>query len=205
MQRSILLALILATMLLPAAASAQRSFAGLTYNYSFPAVDLDGFVGQDSWYGITLDMRRALTSNPKWLVGLTTGWYVFYNNVNTTIDLGNGAISGEQYRNFNIVPVLASINYMMGDRRTTHPYIGFHIGAYYARQQLDLGLYSLDESNWHFGLAPEGGIVFPLHQYNSSFYFNVRYHYLYEAGGYLGDQALTLPFLTLGAGFAWEY
>jgi hypothetical protein len=198
------LLLVLAMALVPAAASAQRNFGGLTYNFSFPAVDLERYVGENSWYGATLDLRRQMPSHPNITYGLSSGWYVFYNNVNELIEVPHGAISGEQYRNFNIIPILAGTQYSLGAEGGTRPYVGFNLGAYYARQELDIGLYAITETNWHFGVAPEAGVVFPA-GHDGEFYFNARYHYLWEAGGYLGDQALTLAFFTLGIGFAWEY
>lgn len=203
MKKRILLSL-WALALVPAVAGAQPNFAGVTYNFSFPAVDIDRYVGQDSWYGVTVDFRRHMTGNPNLLLGITSGWYVFYDNVNQVIALGNGAISGDQYRNFNIVPILVNATYLLGDSYQTRPYFALHAGPYYARQQLDIGLYSITQSNWHFGLAPEFGVTFPM-QTQTEFYFNLRYHYLFAAGDYLGGQSLTLPFFTLGAGFAWAY
>jgi len=205
MERRALMGLILAAMLLPNVASAQDGVEGITYNYSFPAVDLDKYVGKDSWYGVTLDLRRPLPQRPHLLVGLSSGWYVFYDNANRTIDFGQGAVSGQQYRNFNIVPILAGATLMLGDSKVTHLFVGFNGGGYYARQQLDIGLYSFEESNWHWGVAPEAGIVVPMQYGHSAAYVNVRYHLLYKAGGYLGDQSMELGFLTLGVGGAWRY
>jgi len=195
---------VLTLALVPAVAGAQTNFAGVTYNFSFPAVDLDHYVGQNSWYGVTVDFRRHLTGNQNVLLGLSTGWYVFYNNVNQVINVDNAAISGEQYRNFNIIPILVGATYLIGHGDQARAFVGLHAGPYYARQQLDIGLYSIDKSNWHFGVAPEFGVTFPV-QTETDVYFNLRYHYLFSAGDYLGGGALTLPFLTIGAGFAWAY
>jgi len=195
---------VLTLALVPSVAGAQMTFAGLTYNFSFPAVDLDRYVGQNSWYGATLDLRKHLTGNPHVLMGFSTGWYVFYNNVNQLIELDNGAISGDQYRNFNIVPLLANATYLLGTSDQARPFVTLHAGAYYARQQLDIGLYSITQSNWHFGVAPEFGVVFPV-QTETDMYINMRYHYLLGAGDYLGGSSLTLPFFTIGVGVAWAY
>lgn len=186
----------------PSVAGAQRTVAGATYNYSFPALDIDRYVGADSWYGFTVDVRRRLTKNPNMLVGLSSGWHVFYSNVNRVIEFQNGAVSGDQYRNFNIIPILANATYLLGQDGQTRPYVALHTGAYWARQDLELGLYLYSESNWHFGITPEFGVNFPMRP-GTSVYFNARYHYLFSAGEYLRGDSLTLSFLTLGVGFAW--
>jgi hypothetical protein len=185
-------------------AGAQTNFAGITYNYSFPAVDIEKYVGTDSWYGFTVDLRREVTGKRNVLVGLSSGWHVFYDNVNQVIELDNGAISGEQYRNFNIVPILANVTRVLGNEGERRPYVSLHAGAYWVEQELDIGLYALTTSNWHFGMAPELGVTFPVRT-DASAYFNARYHYLFSGGDYIGGDALTLPFLTLGVGIAWAY
>lgn len=202
--KSLALSLLLALALLPAAADAQKAFGGVTYNFSFSAVDLQEYVSADSWYGATVDLRNQFTDNPNISFGLSSGWYVFYNNVDRLIEIPNGAVSGLQYRNFNIVPILGSVHYYLGKEGGARPYAGINVGAYYARQELAIGLYSFTESNWHFGFAPEIGFAYPF-QYESVIYGNVRYHYLLEAGEYLGDRSLTLGFLSLAIGMAWQY
>ncbi|MGH7306593.1 MAG: hypothetical protein ACRELZ_25205 [Candidatus Rokuibacteriota bacterium] len=200
MHRSTLLLMTLA--LLPSAAGAETNMAGVTYNYSFPAVDIDKYVGADSWYGFTVDFRRRMTGNPNTLVGISSGWHVFYDTVNQVIELDNVAISGDQYRSFNVIPILANATRLLGKDGETRPYVALHAGAYWIEQELDIGLYAYTKSNWHFGMAPEVGVTFPVRT-DGSVYFNARYHYPLSGGDYLGGDSLTLPFLTLGVGIAW--
>jgi hypothetical protein len=186
----------------PSVTAAQTNVAGITYNYSFPAVDIDKYVGADSWYGFTVDLRREVTGRPNTLVGLSSGWHVFYDTVHEVIELEQGAISGEQYRSVNVIPILASATRLFGKDGETRPYVALHAGTYWVQQELDLGLYIYEVSNWHFGMAPEVGLTLPMRN-DASVYVNARYHYLFPAGEYLGGDSLTLPFLTLGVGIAW--
>lgn len=195
---------LLTVLLLPVVAGAQMRYAGLTYNYAFASSDLDRIVGSDSWYGMSLDIRRDVPGRNNVLVGLSTGWHVFYDNTSRVIEIDNGAVSGQQYRNFNVIPILANVSLFLGERGQPRPYVAFHAGPYYVRQILDIGLYRYTAGNWHFGIAPEAGVTFPVGR-DIHFYVNGRYHYPFSGGDYLGGESLKLPFTTLGAGFAWSY
>jgi len=202
--RSLALSLLLTLVLVPAASAANRGFGGFTYNYSFSTLDLQTYVDENSWYGATIDVRRYLTDSKNLTFGLSTGWYIFYNSVDQVIEVPNGAVSGLQYRNFNILPILAGLHYAVGNPHGLRPYVGLNAGAYYARQEFDIGIYAKTPDNWHFGLAPEAGVLYPV-WYETYFYCNARYHYLFPAGGYLAGQALELGFLTLAVGIVWDY
>jgi hypothetical protein len=77
------------------------------------------------------------------------------------------------------------------------PYVAANVGAYIIEQRLDIGLYSIHETNLHFGLGPEAGIAIPLQEHLAAF-LNSRYNYAFSAGS-VDDQS----YVSFGIGVAW--
>ncbi|MGH9259853.1 MAG: hypothetical protein ACRD08_08155, partial [Acidimicrobiales bacterium] len=178
----------------PAPAHAQGKLGALTYSWSMPADQTKQYADNDSWLGLTVE-GRAMQDRTS--VGILLGWNSFYNRTSQTINLPQGAITGDQYRSLQIFPLLANAHLYFGETRAPRMYVGVNAGAYYVHQVLDIGLSSLTTDNWHFGVAPEVGFMIPKRgRFGAVSIINVRYHYPLEGGDYLGGQALTLPYWT---------
>jgi outer membrane protein len=70
--------------------------------------------------------------------------------------------TGTLVTHLNVFPMLATGHYYLKtDPRDIRPYGGLGIGAYSVERRVDLGFWTLNDSSWHFGFAPEIGVVLP--------------------------------------------
>ena len=65
------------------------------------------------------------------------------------------------------------------------------------KQTVDVSLWRISDSTWHFALAPEIGIVMPL-QSTAKWYVNARYNYAVKAS----DR--TQSYFGINIGVAWQ-
>jgi hypothetical protein len=184
-------------------AVAGETIGAFTWNYSQPVSDTNEFTDNDSWLGAGLEGRTALgLGNTS--IGVLFGWNEFHDTSDRLIELPSGAISGGQYRNLNIYPMLVTGHYYFGEYGTPRPYIGLGAGMYYVRQLLDIGFNALEAQDWHFGLAPEFGVLIPAGRGNEAgTIISLRYHYPFEGGEYWGGEK-SYSYVTFGVGFCWS-
>ena len=83
---------------------------------------------------------------------------------------------------------MANMHYYFGKRRDVRFYVGANAGLYYILQRLDLGVWRIDSDNWHFGLAPEVGVLIPLADGQTQFFVNAKYNYAFDSGTGLGNK-----------------
>jgi len=176
---------------------AQRQLGGIQYSTALPMGYTKEFTDSFSWLGMTLEGRRFVKESMS--VGLMLGVNTFHQNVTGTIDLENGALTGAQYRNFNMFPMMLTLHLYGGSPRGRRFYIGTGVGAYYIHQLLDVGIYTLTSDDWHFGVAPEAGFLLP---FGGGTYGNisVRYHYPVAAGDYLGGGSKSPQYWSFSIG-----
>jgi hypothetical protein len=171
-------------------------------SWSYPSGDTKDFTDNDSWVGAMLEGRRFV--NPRVTASLGFAWNEFYENTDRLVDLGNGAISGDQYRDINVFPMLIGAEYYMGESGRARPYIGLGAGAYYVDQLMDIGVFTYDSNDWHFGIAPRAGVLIPSANRDTNFVIDFKYHLPFEAGDYLGDESRSWQYWTLGVGLSWS-
>lgn len=189
-------AVLLAFLLGAAPTEAQtRWWSGFTYQVSMGQQDTDLFSDNPSWRNFGLDFR-ALVS-PRISAGLYTGWHTFDRRVDGTLSLGGVDVSGLQRRYANVFPLLATGHYYLGSGRT-RPFLGLGVGTYWIENKVEVGLSSITDSNWHFGLAPELGVLLPIGR-GPSTYLSVRYNHAFEAGDF--QHAFWTFGIGLGTGF----
>ncbi|HEY9016010.1 MAG TPA: hypothetical protein VIM84_13230, partial [Gemmatimonadales bacterium] len=104
---------------------------------------------------------------------------------------------GDQFRYVNSFPVLANVSYFFGKEGGTRPYVAANVGTYIMEHQLEIGLYALHETNWHFGFGPEAGIAIPVRP-DLAAVLSSRYNYALSAGN-VDDQS----YVSFGLGVAW--
>jgi outer membrane protein len=205
MKKSILL---LATLVLGIGAGqivrAQSNLTAITYEISFPLSDTKDLVGKTSFIGFAIDARRFV--QPNVTVGLSAALHVFDEKVDDELISLDGVFDGErnidlwgtQYRYINSWPLMGTVHYYLGNRRSTvRPYVGTGVGFYAARRRLDIGLNTLAETKWQFGFAPEVGFLYDMGELN----FIVKGSYNY--GLKTGDVS-ALSYLKVGVGLAWK-
>ena len=193
-------------LIITASVSAQ-SLGSMTYNVSFPTGKLNDYIDKISWRGIGIEGRWF--SNKNISFGLSSGWNVFDQRTNELINIEkdgiSGTISGTQIRTINAVPILATAHYYTGKRRDQFRfYFGAGAGMYYIKQRLEIGLVAFESDNWHFGLAPEAGVLVSLNR-DITMILNTKYNYAFSAGEPLGGgDNNTYAYWGINVGFVWQ-
>ena len=192
------LAAVILVFALSADAQAQGPFFfGFTYNVSVPTNNTSDFSGSGaSFRGVTMEGRKLVNANVS--VGFEAGWQVFNEETSGTIGFGNADVTGDQFRYTNSFPLLVNAHYYLGQRGGVRPYLGAGVGTYIIERRLEIGLVAFQETNWHFGVAPEVGVAFPL-GWRAAGLINVRWNYAAASGG-----APYQSYWTFGAGVAWQ-
>ena len=182
----------------------QEMMSGLSYNMGLTTSNTSDFVSDYSWRGFGFEIRSFRGDN--FSVGGSFSWNVFDEKTGDVIYFDRGAASGTQIRILNSFPLMLNAHYYLGqfsDR--VRPYIGLNVGTYYIRQRLEIGVIAFDNSNWHFGLAPEIGVMFPTYS-GSMFFMNVRFNQAFKAGsGVAGTEAKDIQYWGFNIGIAWSY
>jgi hypothetical protein len=171
------------------------------WNTAQPVGDTHDFIAAYSWLGFTFEGDRF--HSPSFSTGIVLGWQEIYDQSGFgTYNFPQGAATGTTYRHLMVVPILVKARYWTGGThqgRSMHPFVGGAIGTYYVRQTLDFGIYTAEESNWHFGLAPEAGIVMGQIR-GAAWTLLARYNYPVKAGAYLNSNKAAWSYLTFGIG-----
>ena len=186
-------------------ALAQRrgdQLTGLTWNIGIPVGQMSDFMNKTSFGGFGVDFRWFLDENAS--LGGSFSWNNWSEQTNETIPIKNGAIGGTQIRYYNVLPLLLNAHYYFGETgQDIRPYVGLNIGAYVVNQRLDVGIYSFQNDNWHFGLAPEAGFLWHMDA-RSHIMIAARYNYAFDSGETLGGKENnSVAFLGVNLGFAW--
>jgi hypothetical protein len=181
----------------PARADIPPTLVGVSYQFSIPLGNTATYTPPVSWRGIGLDVATFVQRDLA--VGLAFGWNVFFDNTSSTISFNNTRITGNQDRALNVWPTLANVRWFpkLSSNRDIQPYIGANIGGYIIEQYLAIGFTAVQETHYHFGLAPEIGVFFqnPV----GAIFLNARYNMAFAGGGLPFQQ-----FLSLNLGYAWE-
>jgi opacity protein-like surface antigen len=170
----------------------------ISYDIGVPLGQTTDYIGAPSFRGFGVEGRGFITDNLSY--GGSFNWAVFYEEIGPQKWEGaieeTGTVYGTQYRYINSFPLMATMHYYFGDWNTTRLYLGGGLGAQKIDQRTDFGLYTVDDKNWRFGLAPEVGVLIPVN-FNSSINLAARYQYALNAG----DQD-AVSYLTFKIGLA---
>lgn len=166
---------------LAAPAAAQDWFWGATWGLSMAGGETKEYISEESWRNFGLEGRKFVS--PKTSVGLSFNWTVLDEKTTETVKFAGGAITGTQFRYINAFPLLLTGHKYFGDDEGTMIFVGAGIGAYAVERRTEVGLFAVTSDTWHFGLAPEAGIIIPL-GWRAKGLLNGRYHYTSETDGY---------------------
>jgi outer membrane protein W len=197
---------IILILLITANVSAQ-SLGSITYDISFPTGNLSDFIDKTSFKGFGIEGRWFQSKNLSF--GLSFAWTVFDQRVGDPIqvvqDGVNGTVSGTQIRIVNSLPMLATAHYYTGKRRDQFRfYFGTGAGMYYIKQRLEIGLVAFESDNWHFGLAPEVGVLVNFSR-ELTMILNTKYNYAFSAGTSLGGgDDNTYAYWGINVRFVWQ-
>jgi outer membrane protein W len=181
----------------------QEMMSGISYNMGLPNSMTRSFVQNYSWRGFGFEVRSFRSDNLS--VGGSFSWNIFAEKTDKIIYLENGAASGTQIRSLNVLPLMLNSHYYLGTPAgRMRPYVGINVGTYYIVQRLEIGVLSLEDNNWHFGLAPEFGIMFSSYS-GTIFFVNARYNYAFKAGQDLKGQGKDWAYWGINVGVSFSY
>ncbi len=196
--------LIMIALLIPAKDGfAQRWFGSATYQMSLPSGDTENFVGETSFAGFGMDFRYNFQRNAT--VGFNFGWNIFHERVSETVYLETdnpGAITGTQDRYLNALPIMANAHYYIGKRGNIQPYIGLNLGGYYMYQKFSIGVSTIEEDSWEWGVAPEIGVIIPINR-EVGVIVNGKYNYAFTGESILGGD-INHSYMGFNIGFVWR-
>ena len=187
-------------------AHAQKQYVGtISYTMAQPSGDASDFADNFSWLGFTVEGDWFLRPNIS--AGFISGWQEIYKEQNgDSYTFSNGTITGARtYRHIGSLPILARARYWtgtQGDR--AHAFVGLGAGTYWMKQTVDAGIYTADDDAWHFGIAPEVGVLVKT-GYDIGWTLNARYNYPFAAGDYLGGKSASFSYWGFGIGFSYTH
>lgn len=140
-----------------------------------PVGSTTDFISQFSVRGFGVEGRGYVTD--KLTIGGRAAWQTFYQNDGwITEEFEDATIHGYKRAYINAIPLTVNGHYYFGYGMVL-PYIGVGIGAYYIETRDFMGIYYLQEKAWHFGVAPEIGVVVPFGSSNTGINLAVKYNY----------------------------
>jgi len=138
----------------------KRDLLMVAYNTSVGLGDTHDFAPDFSFLGFSFDWRARVSDN--FWPGISLGWQVLYGKEEKTLSYRNTTFTGTIATSLNVFPMLATGNYyFLTDPRGVRPYAGLGVGAYAAEHRIDVGIWTISDTSWHFGFAPELGAVLP--------------------------------------------
>ena len=143
----------------------------------FPVGETNDFLDQTSFRGFGIDGRGYVTD--RLTVGGRAAWQTFYKDygfVTNENEQESYTISGNQRKYINAIPLTVNTHYYFGNGLAL-PYVGVGVGAYYIESRNYMGIYYVQEKAWHFGLAPEVGVVVPFGNSNTGINVALKYQY----------------------------
>ena len=144
------------------------------WNMGFPIGDLKDFTDQPSFRGFSINGQGFVTDNIA--VGGILGWNVFYENLGfVEEDYGTAKVYGYKRRYVNAMPLLVTGQYYF-TQSGIQPYIGVGVGTYYIESRDFTGIYYLQGKDWHFGLAPEAGLIMPFGSGDAGLHIGFKYN-----------------------------
>jgi hypothetical protein len=180
-----------------------NTVAGISWSMGFGVGETSDYIGSPSFSGFTIEGHKFVKQNVS--VGLMGGWNVFSEKNNSTVNIGNAALSGEQGRYLNVFPILVNASLYMSNKNSKFvPFIRAHVGTYYIMQRFDIGVYTFNNYNWHFGIAPELGFNITASP-EIDILVNAKYNYAFDSGVRLsGDEDNSYSFFTLNFGISYR-
>ena len=154
-----------------------QSFTSLQYTVGIPTGGLKDHVDQISWRGFTFEYQKEVA--PSVSVGVNFAWSTFYERKDyASYTRDNATLTGVQYRYDNLFPMLVNAQYKVGTG-TIVPYVGLGIGTMYDLRNTDMGIWTIEEDNWHFLMSPEGGFLYDISP-GTSLKLNAKYDYAFK-------------------------
>ncbi len=185
-------------------AQAQTGIFGIHYSIGMPMGEFKSdYIGKASFRGMGLEGRWFLNDN--FTLGGSVDWQVFYEEEGPQVFdekvQFEGAeqpvtVYGKKYKYVNAFPIMVTGFYHFGQDGDIRPYVGTGLGTASMLKRTDLGLFTDDNTTWHFALAPEVGVLIPL-SLNTAISAAATYNMAFKSG-----DSLNYSWLTFKIGFA---
>ncbi|MCP4293537.1 MAG: hypothetical protein GY780_17055 [bacterium] len=184
---SIMLLLLACSLVAPLANAGENSF-GMSWSSTIGLGDTGDFVPGFHARGFSLEYRNRVSTEMSW--GFNAGYNVLADNKNETVFLDNIQATGNHGKYINTIPLYGAVYHNFGtySRRSGWMYAGLNGGMVWLEKRTSLGLYALEDDNWHMALAPEFGYHLPWDSLVG--HISVRYNYVFESGDVEAQQWL---------------
>lgn len=160
-----------------------QDLIGISYSMTVPTTGINNYISKTSFQGGNVEYRHFLNDNLS--VGGYFGLHYFEEALGEqTYSNEAGAISGQEFRDVNVLNTMATAHYYLGQLGGIRPYAGVGIGAAGNYINDQIGGISISDQYWGFAIAPEVGVIVPMGNSGLSFLSNVKYNYTAAAKGY---------------------
>jgi outer membrane protein len=191
MKKILIISLILAAGVFTSFQVSAQSFTSVQYTVGVPFGGLKNHADQVSWRGATIEFHREVSESVT--VGVNIGYSVFYERKPyASYTQGTATLSGIQYRYDNVFPMLVNAHYTFGTG-TVVPFVGLGMGTVYDLRNTDMGMYTIEENNWHFLITPEAGLIFDISP-DMSIKLNAKYDNAFKIKNADGFSNLNINF-----------
>ena len=160
-----------------------------TWDMAFGAGETADFIGQTSFRGMSITGQSFVSEHIA--IGGQFTWNTFYEKLDNELqefdfidnddERVTGALYGTQYRYINSFPLLVTAKWFSKNPvfENFAWFGGLGAGTSIIKRRLEIGIFAVDESKWHFTLAPEAGIVFgPTESFK--FFLSGQYFYSFK-------------------------
>jgi hypothetical protein len=177
MKKTLIITLMLAAGVFISPFVSAQSFTSVQYTMGIPTGGLKEHVDKISWRGFTFEYQREVAESVS--VGVNFAWSTFYERKDyDSYTYNNATLSGVQYCYDNLFPMLVNAHYTIGTG-TVVPYVGLGVGTMYDLRNTDMGIWTIEEDNWHFLMSPEAGFLFDVSP-GTSVKLNAKYDYAFK-------------------------
>lgn len=197
--KRLVLAALAVTLLAAPEASAFSRYNAFTWQPTMPLEETQDYIDQASWRGFGFDTRKFPRRDRNYSYGFSLAWHIMEQKLTDTIELENRAVTGTQRRYINSLPIMLTGHLHLGSRRSSQMFLGAGIGAQYIIQTFDIGVWRVEESNWHFAVAPEVGFRFPFST-TVDLVVSAKYNYAFESGVNVAGDKVPYSYATLAVG-----
>ena len=178
---------------------AQGHLFNLSWNIGFPLADLKDFLTDEDYSlgGFGLDYRHFVRDNIS--VGGYFAWDFFNGTSEEMLSFDNTDITGQQRLFVNYFPIMVNSHYYLGVDDGIRPYFGAGLGVVRTLQRTSIGTFNIQNNNWHFGLYPEVGVIFPVFE-DKNISLGAKYHTAFET-----DDSFTYSYFSLNVGISAKF
>ncbi|MFZ5570241.1 MAG: hypothetical protein ACOZF0_07545 [Thermodesulfobacteriota bacterium] len=173
----------------------------VTYSLAQPSGAMTDVVEDKSYRGIEFGYRKFAKRNISF--GIMSGWNSFEDRYSNVFEIQNGHIYGTKRTYLNAFPIMVNGHYYIGGHGPRF-YMGLNAGTINIRKDVYLGIYTVDEGNWHWAMAPEIGFIYPFKGHGmpwriTSLFLNAKYNYAFRVG-----DTIDYTYWGLNLGFSFD-